>query len=115
MFPSSEAYGGDANLHRVPTSESTTSVSLWTKHDVDVSLIARTRIEMNSHLWCPATRATPRNPSSASFNTESSTGCSNTTAMADTVGDHTMPKSSPSYMHASSVATAVCQQNKTSI
>mmetsp|Transcript_9113 Transcript_9113/g.41364 ORF Transcript_9113/g.41364 Transcript_9113/m.41364 type:complete len:227 (-) Transcript_9113:2194-2874(-) len=85
LFPSSEAYGGDANLHKVPTSESTTSVSLW----------------------CPATRATPRNPSSASFNTESSTGCSNTTAMADTVGDHTMPKSSPSYMHASSVATAV--------
>ena len=35
--------------------------------------------------------------------------------MADTVGDHTMPKSSPSYMHASSVATAVCQQNTTSV
>ena len=49
MFPSSEAYGGDANLQRVPTSESTTSVSLWTKHDVSmVSLIARTRIKMNS-------------------------------------------------------------------
>ena len=47
MFPSSEAYGGDANLQRVPTSESTTSVSLWTKHDVDVNLIARTRIKMN--------------------------------------------------------------------
>jgi hypothetical protein len=38
LFPSSEAYGGDANLQRVPTSESTTSVSLWTKHEKRTSV-----------------------------------------------------------------------------